>query len=65
MYTAVMLFGLAACFFYASPLKIILMVLLVIILWLKLTHEEALLLKAYPEYDAYKQRTKAIIPKIV
>jgi protein-S-isoprenylcysteine O-methyltransferase Ste14 len=35
---------------------------LLIDLWLKLSHEERLLARRFPDYSGYKARTKRLIP---
>jgi len=65
MYTAVLLYGLAAVVFYASGVKLLLLALLAITLWQKWAYEESLLINTYSGYQQYKERTHAILPGIL
>lgn len=62
MYLAVLLCGLAACLAYESAIKWGLLALLAGVLTIKIRREERLLMGHFPDYAAYRQRTKALIP---
>ncbi|MEO8170226.1 MAG: isoprenylcysteine carboxylmethyltransferase family protein [Oxalobacteraceae bacterium] len=62
MYLAVLLCGLAACLAYESAIKWDLLALLAGVLTIKIRREERLLMGHFPDYAAYRQRTKALIP---
>lgn len=65
MYLGVLLCGLAACLAYGSAAKWGLLALLAGVLLLKIRREERLLLARFPDYAAYRRRTKAIIPYLL
>jgi len=62
MYSAVLLLALAAICYYGGVWKWTGGAGLSVVLWLKARAEEHLLLSRYPEYAAYRQRTRALIP---
>lgn len=65
MYSAIFL-GVTGLFtFHFSWLKICLFVALVIVLTIKLLWEEKMLSEKFTDYEAYKNRTKRIIPFIL
>lgn len=62
MYTAVLLVTLAMAFAKPAPLRLLSWVVLLADLLLKLAHEEKLLRTHFPEYAAYQQETRRLIP---
>jgi protein-S-isoprenylcysteine O-methyltransferase Ste14 len=64
MYAAVLLAGLALVLDRPSVLRVAAYAVLSVDLLFKLNYEERLLEREYPEYDAYRARTKRLIPFI-
>lgn len=62
MYLAVLLCAAGAALAYGDVWKWALAGLLAVVLWFKLTREERFLLQRYPDYAAYRARTKALVP---
>ena len=62
MYTAVLLFTLMLVLNDFTLLRAIFWLVLAVDLYFKLRYEESLLLENYPEYSAYKARTKRLVP---
>lgn len=65
MYSAVLLACIGACIMHASPLRVLLIILLSGVLFLKIRREESLLSSQYSQYEDYRRHTKALIPAIV
>lgn len=64
MYVCVLWMGLAAVVLYASWIKVVALIALTGVLWLKATVEEKALLQQFPEYSAYANRVPRFIPSI-
>lgn len=64
MYAAVLLAGLALVLDHPSTARVTAYAVLFVDLLLKLEYEERLLEREYPEYAAYRARTKRLIPFI-
>ncbi len=62
MYLAVILCAAGACLAYGVMWKWILSALLATVLWIKVQHEERMLLQRYDGYSDYRQRTRALFP---
>ena len=62
MYTGLLLFSLPLVLAAPSPLRTGLWLVLLIDLVLKLHYEERLLAAKFPEYAAYRERTKKLVP---
>ncbi|MEI6749349.1 MAG: methyltransferase family protein [Bacteroidales bacterium] len=62
MYTSVILIASALVAGDFSPMKLGIGILLTLCLITKLEYEETLLVKRFPEYDAYRKTTKRLIP---
>lgn len=62
MYAAVLLAGLALVLDQPSVTRVAAYAVLAVDLLLKLSYEERLLEREYPEYGAYRARTKRLIP---
>lgn len=62
MYTAVLLAGLGAAITHTTLFHCIILLCLSLVLSFKIKREEAALLKRYSEYQAYRSRSKALIP---
>lgn len=62
MYTALLLLTLGLVLDRPDPVRLALWAVLLIDLWLKLTYEERLLARRFPDYPGYKARTKRLIP---
>jgi protein-S-isoprenylcysteine O-methyltransferase Ste14 len=62
MYTSLLLLTLAWMVDQPFPFRMVLWVGLVVTLWIKLGYEEQLLLSRFPSYEAYRMRTKRLIP---
>ncbi len=63
MYVCVLWFGLAAVVFYATLLKLTLLLLLYMVLRLKANMEEAALLAHFPDYPEYMSKVGRFIPR--
>lgn len=64
MYSALLLFTLPLVIAAPHPLRIALWFVLLVDLLLKLHYEEGLLLSKFPQYAAYRTRTRKLIPFI-
>lgn len=64
MYSAVLLAGLGAALVHTTSFHCIIILCLSLVLFFKIKREEAALLKRYPEYGAYRSRSKALVPFI-
>lgn len=64
MYSSLILFFLAALLYSPSLTATLVFILLTINLILKLSYEEKLLLKEFPEYKQYQEKTVRLIPFI-
>jgi protein-S-isoprenylcysteine O-methyltransferase Ste14 len=62
MYTSVLLATLAWTLGNLLPYRVILWVGLLMTLLIKLQYEERLLIERFPEYEAYRRKTKRLIP---
>ena len=62
MYTSLLLVTLAWTVEHPLPFRLILWIGLVVTLWVKLRHEEQLLLARFPSYERYRRETKRLIP---
>jgi protein-S-isoprenylcysteine O-methyltransferase Ste14 len=62
MYSALLLIALALVLDDFSPIRLALWVVLLVDLILKLTYEESLLVGRFPEYAAYRQDSRRLIP---
>ncbi len=62
MYTALLLLTLGLVLGHASPLRLIVWLVLALNLWVKLTYEETLLARRFADYPAYQAGTKRLIP---
>lgn len=62
MYTSVLVITLAWMVEHPLPFRMALWVGLVVTLLVKLRYEEQLLLARFPSYEAYRRRTKRVIP---
>jgi protein-S-isoprenylcysteine O-methyltransferase Ste14 len=65
MYTALLLLMLALVCEEFTYWRGLMWVVLLVDLFLKLRYEEVLLVKTFPEYAEYQQRTHKLIPWIV
>ena len=63
MYVCVLWLGVAATVLYATPLKLILLLLLYAVLRLKAGMEEALLLNHFPDYAEYRDKVGRFFPR--
>ncbi len=63
MYVCVLWFAVAAVVLYASPFKLVLLVLLYAVLNTKAVMEEALLLQAFPDYAEYMGKVGRFLPR--
>lgn len=63
MYVCVLWLGLAAAVLYATPLKVVLLLMLYAVLNLKAGIEETLLLARFPEYADYLQKVGRFLPR--
>jgi len=64
LYVCVLWFGVAAVVFYASWLKMLLWLALLIVLWLKAAMEEAALVAHFAAYRAYAARVGRFVPRL-
>ena len=64
MYTSVIGYTLLLVFNDFSNTRIIFWIILLIVIFLKLTYEERLLNKRFPDYSDYASKTKRLIPFI-
>ncbi len=62
MYAAVLSITLALVIDHAKPLRLVAWTILLGDLLLKMQYEETLLARRFPEYAAYRKRTKRLIP---
>ncbi|MEP7181031.1 MAG: isoprenylcysteine carboxylmethyltransferase family protein [Betaproteobacteria bacterium] len=62
MYLAVLLFGAGCCVGYAAPWRWLVFVALGLVLHAKARIEEAAMPALHPDYNAYVQRTRRIVP---
>jgi protein-S-isoprenylcysteine O-methyltransferase Ste14 len=62
MYAAVLITMLALVIDQPTPMRWIIWLILSADLMLKLEYEETLLTRRFPEYAAYRKRTKRLIP---
>jgi protein-S-isoprenylcysteine O-methyltransferase Ste14 len=62
MYSAVLLIALALVLGRLSVARVAVWALLLGVLLVKLDYEETLLARRFPEYTAYRKRTKRLIP---
>jgi protein-S-isoprenylcysteine O-methyltransferase Ste14 len=62
MYTSVLLVTLAWILGRPLPSRILLWLGLLVTLLVKLRYEECLLIKRFPEYEAYRRKTSRLIP---
>lgn len=62
MYTAVLLTCIGATLLHATPLKLLWLIALAGVLLVKIRREESLLVQCHAEYDAYRDKTNALIP---
>jgi protein-S-isoprenylcysteine O-methyltransferase Ste14 len=62
MYTSVLLATLAWTLGNLLPYRVILWVGLLMTLLIKLQYEERLLIERFPEYEAYRRKTKRLLP---
>jgi protein-S-isoprenylcysteine O-methyltransferase Ste14 len=62
MYSAVLLMTLAVVLSRPTPARLVVWAILFGTLLLKLAHEETLLGRRFPEYAAYRKRTKRLVP---
>ena len=65
IYSGIVLGGLGWAIARGSPLALAIDVALVAILYLKAAREEELLIGHYPAYEAYRARTKRLIPRVL
>lgn len=64
MYVCVLWFGVAAVVLYASWLKVLLWLALLIVLWLKAAVEEAALMAHFAAYGTYAATVGRFVPRI-
>lgn len=62
MYSAVLLAGVGAVLVHSTLWHCMIFLCLSLVLYFKIKREEAALLKRYAEYEAYRLRSKAIVP---
>jgi protein-S-isoprenylcysteine O-methyltransferase Ste14 len=62
MYSAVLLMTLAVVLSRPTPARLVVWAVLLGTLLLKLAHEETLLGRRFPEYVAYRKRSKRLVP---
>ncbi|MBP8252648.1 MAG: isoprenylcysteine carboxylmethyltransferase family protein [Herpetosiphon sp.] len=65
MYSGLLLMSLALVIAYFTWWRLLVWLILLVNLWLKASYEESLLVRHFPDYAAYKQRTKRLIPWVV
>lgn len=65
MYLGILLCAIGADLAYQTPWKWGAAMALCIVLVMKMRREERLLLARFPAYEAYKKRTKAIVPFLI
>lgn len=65
MYTALIVCAIGAAIGHGDGLKVLYVVLLIMVLWVKLRREETFLTAAYPAYASYMARTHALIPQLL
>ncbi len=63
MYVCVLWFGLAAALLYSSWLKLLLLLLLFAVLWMKAAEEEKGLRASFPAYASYAATVGRFLPK--
>jgi protein-S-isoprenylcysteine O-methyltransferase Ste14 len=64
LYTAVLLIAGSLAFDQASWMRMVAWVLLLVVLLMKMDHEEGLLLQKFPAYSDYKKKTWRLIPLV-
>jgi len=64
MYAAVLLGGLGAALLHGGATDASLLAMLVLVMVIKLRHEERLLQAVHPGYAAYRARTAALVPGV-
>jgi protein-S-isoprenylcysteine O-methyltransferase Ste14 len=62
MYAAVLIMMLALVLDQPTPARLIVWLVLLVTLLTKMNYEETLLARRFPEYAAYRKRTKRLIP---
>jgi len=65
MYTSIIIASIGALIIHGGWIKLLYLVVLIAVLWVKLKREEQLLSLVYSGYADYRQRTHAIIPGIL
>ena len=65
VYSGIALGGFGWAVAWASPLAMAALVALVVVLYLKASREEDWLARRFPEYEAYRARTKRLIPGLL
>jgi protein-S-isoprenylcysteine O-methyltransferase Ste14 len=66
IYSGVILMAFGCTLWWGTAVALVVMIGLPIVLWLKLSQEERLLTRHFPdEYPRYKLRTKALVPFII
>ena len=64
IYGGIILIAIGLGFYSSSISRHFIALLLLILFYFKARYEEQLLIEKFPEYDAYKQRTGMLFPKI-
>ena len=65
LYTVEMITIIGTAMQFQAPQSWLIALLVVTLLWIRSHYEEQVLARAYPEYDAYRARTKRFIPGII
>lgn len=65
MYTTVLLSTLVLTIIEHQVITFIIWILLLINMLIKFNREEKLMTEKFPEYEKYKQKTKALIPFLI
>ncbi len=64
IYTGLILFTFGYAFFKASPFKVLIALVLLLLFYFKTNYEEQKLLQKYPNYKFYKNKVNRFLPKI-
>jgi protein-S-isoprenylcysteine O-methyltransferase Ste14 len=65
LYTVEMITIVGTALQFAAPWSWLVALVVVLLLWIRSHYEEQVLEEAYPEYGAYRQRTKRFIPGVI
>jgi protein-S-isoprenylcysteine O-methyltransferase Ste14 len=65
LYTVEMITIIGTAIQFAQPGATLIAIGVVVLLWIRSSYEEGVLAQAYPEYEAYRARTKRFIPGVI